>query len=406
LGGTRAFPLSSVSSQLPNVVNGENKDELRESNEKIKNHGDTGDILHPLQALERDIAVVLNNITAAEDTSIHPIIFTMSSLTITRVWDLELWSASTSRMRYIRFIFNLFNSRLMRRIAPQLLACITWSIVCVSVITTRVKKATTHFVPLTSLSLVSTFIAFLLTVRSNQSLDRLGEARQLWGRLFIVTRDTAQMIAAYIYPKDKKLGLKAARHMSIFAWLLKDHLRGTNNEDIIRTMLSDSGTDLSFVTSQRKKTAAAIARIRQIVADTAARDLLASAPHRQLERNLNEMNYILGMCERLRGSPIPPVYTSHTSRLLVFYLLCLPLALHGSQASRLVTVLVTSTVSYAMLGLDEISHVLEQPFALMPLHQLNRHMMCDIGDAFVCRPPPLGKSEVTIIEKEPKPSYW
>ena len=80
------------------------------------------------------------------------------------------------------------------------------------------------------------------------------------------------------------------------------------------------------------------------------------------------------MCERLRGSPIPPVYTSHTSRLLVFYLLFLPLALHGSETRKFVTVLVTSTVSYAMLGLDEISHVLEQPFGLMPLHQLSRNI--------------------------------
>ena len=342
-------------------------------------------------------------------------IFTISPLTITRVWDLELWSRSTSRTRYIRFLFNMFNSRLFKRILPQFLTCITWSIVCVSVITNRV---TTQFVPLTSLSLVSTFIGFLLTLRSNQSLGRLGEARQLWGRLFIVARDTAQMLATYIYPKDPKLGLKAARHLSILPWLLKDHLRGTKNEDIIEAMLGGSSsssvgdasrTDLKFVTSHRKKPAAAIARIRQIIADLSARDLLSFAPHRQLEQNLNEMNYILGMCERLRGSPIPPVYTSHTSRLLVFYLLFLPLALHGSETRKFVTVLVTSTVSYAMLGLDEISHVLEQPFGLMPLHQLSRNIMFDIADSFTYQPPSFRKSEefgYPINEDQPKPSYW
>lgn len=125
------------------------------------------------------------------------------------------------------------------------------------------------------------------------------------------------------------------------------------------------------------------------------------------------MNYILGMCERLKGSPIPPVYTSHTSRLLVFYLVFLPLALHGAQMKKLVTVIIASIVSYAMLGLDEISHVLEQPFFLMPLQELSRNMMMDVGDAFVCQPP----SDLSIKQENfvypirddndrLKPSYW
>lgn len=285
-------------------------------------------------------------------------------------------------------------------------------------ITSQIKAvATIHHIPLASLSLVSTFIALLITIRSNQSLGRLAEARELWGRLFITTRDTAQMLVTYVYPKDKKLGLKAARHLSLMAWLLKDRLRDTNRKDIIEAMLSgESEVDVIYLTSQLKKPAAAIARIRQVVADLAARNVLPYAPHQQLEQNLNEMNYILGMCERLRGSPIPPVYTTHTSRLLAFYLIFLPLALHGSRMTKLVSILVTTTVSYAMLGLDEISHILEQPFGLMPLHQLSRNIMSDIADAFVCQPPSFMTSEVKIKDENsdyrlndsemPPPSYW
>ena len=272
--------------------------------------------------------------------------------------------------------------------------------------------------PLASLSLVSTFVGFLITLRTNQSLGRLAEARQLWGRLFIVTRDTAQIVSTYIYPKDNLSGLQIARHLSLFAWLVKDRLRDTNNEQIIQTMLSHSKMDFSYLSKQRKKPAAIIATIRQIVANLSSRNMLPYAPHQQIERNLNEMNYILGMCERLKGSPIPPVYTSHTSRLLVFYLVFLPLALHhGSQLTGIVTVLVTTTVSYAMLGLDEISHVLEQPFRLMPLHELSRNIMLDIADAFVCRPQlqqqkPVVVSSSTVSTSNDlddvisNPSYW
>lgn len=42
-----------------------------------------------------------------------------------------------------------------------------------------------------------------------------------------------------------------------------------------------------------------------------------------------------------------------------------------------------------MLGLDEISHLLEEPFRLMPLYHLSKNSMKDVADAFVCMPPPL-----------------
>ncbi len=248
------------------------------------------------------------------------------------------------------------------------------------------------------------------------------------------------------------LGLMAVRYLSLFSWTVKDRLRDSDRMDIIETMIpsggsnvhvvtstngdgngneieNDSGNDndnaskysyggdLAYLSSQRKRPAAIIARIRQLVAVLAQRNMIPYAPHQQLEQNLNEMNYILGMCERLKGSPIPPVYTSHTSRLLVFYLVFLPLALLGGSSSaqtKLTTVLLTATVSYAMLGLDEISHVLEQPFRLMPLHDLSRNIMMDVADALVCRPPPFGQ-DVNEDENENEdggqldltaPMYW
>jgi len=378
--------------------------------------------MSPLQILEKDVNFFLNNLTIGEDDTIYPSIFGTSNLSMTRVWDLPLWRLSTSRKRYFRYIGNIHKSRLLKRIIPALSFFTAWSILYVSLVTNKIKAISAHYVPLTSLSLVSSFIAFLITLRSNQSLGRLAEARQLWGRLFIVTRDTAQLLVVYVYPKDQKLGLQCARHLLTFPWLLKDRLRNTNCADkIINTMFLSKASDkqqqdLAYITSQRKKPAACILRIRQLVADLASRNVLPYAPHQQIETNLNEMNYILGMCERLKGSPIPPLYTSHASRLLVFYLFFLPMALHGSLMKRNVTVLVTSAVSYAMLGLDEISHVLEQPFGLMPLQEISRNIMLDVADAFICQPPSFVEKPELMKEEHftypynqterPPPSYW
>lgn len=57
--------------------------------------------------------------------------------------------------------------------------------------------------------------------------------------------------------------------------------------------------------------------------------------------------------------------------------------------NNLGTILTTTVVGYAMLGLDEISFLLEEPFRLMPLYHLSKNSMKDCADAFVNMPPPL-----------------
>ena len=118
------------------------------------------------------------------------------------------------------------------------------------------------------------------------------------------------------------------------------------------------------------------------------------------------------ICEAIRATPIPPIYTHHTLRLLVLYLAVLPLALHGEFSNAGVTLLATLAIGFAMLGLDEISHLLEQPFRLMPLYQLSKTSMLDVADAMCCVPPGLNddptSSEIDGERNAPfmKPLYW
>eukprot|EP00978_Attheya_sp_CCMP212_P049505 scaffold673671_cov51-Attheya_sp.AAC.2 len=281
--------------------------------------------------------------------------------------------------------------------------------------------------PLTSLSLVSTFVGLLLTSRSNQGINRLSDGRFAWGRCVRLSRDTANLFVTYVYPKDKELGLLSgkkaisikiqllrlnsaniiyfpsvlnkARLLSTFGFLMKAHLRGKDANDIVSTMLPQK-IDAGYILSQRKKPVAVVFRLRQIVANMAERGLLAVPQHQALENNLHELNHVYGMCERLRGSSIPPVYTSHTSRLLLFYLFFLPIALIGTQLNRVMTVLVSGAVGFAMLGFDEITFILENPFALMPLYQQSKNIMLDVADAFTCQPPHL-KSQFWKIKAKP-----
>lgn len=378
-------------------------------NESLKIPGNGDAVASPksndLKEFEGDVKKVLKEMKAGVDTTVYPKLFacTKSDLSISSVWDLDMWRRHSSRSRYLRHMRQFFTTRLMKRIYPQLLCYIMWSTANIFLVGQKSKNG---MVPLSSLSLVSTFVGFLLTLRSNQGLSRLQEARQLWGRLFIVCRDTSHLLSTYVYSKDERLGLQSVRHLTLFPWLLKGLLRGTDETDLVDVVLRN-GNDATFLRSQRKRPAACVARVRRVVADAASLHGLPHAAHHQLEKNLNEMNYILGMSERIKGSPAPPIYTSHTSHLLIFYLAALPVAFQP-HVTNLVNLLVTSALAFAMLGLDEISHLLEQPFQLMPLQELSRNMMLDMSDALVCRPPPSNSDEFVYPynESNTTPEYW
>ena len=183
--------------------------------------------------------------------------------------------------------------------------------------------------------------------------------------------------------------------------------------DVVRTMLPP--VDAEYVLHQRKLPAAILAKLRQGFQQLGAKGKLTTAEEIALDRSIEQLDHALMTNERIRASPIPPLYTSHTSRLLMFYLGFLPLALRQSSLSGIVTFLVSFVVGYTMLGLDEISHLLEMPFRLMPLRQLSKFCMLDVADALLCQPVPLEESlsqlgNQTLPEKpthkQYTPSYW
>lgn len=352
-----------------------------------------------LEQFERDVDFVVNDLRKGPDMTI-PRLYRGKpgrDLVMSNVFNLEMWGRHTSRWRYMRYLLEVPTSRLIRSIYPQMLMLTGWTVVAVLLESGPHPLVQRFKVPLTPLSLISTFVGALITMRSNQGLNRLAEGRVAWGRVIMLVRDTSQLLSEYVFPVNEQLGLFAARHISMFGWLHKCFLREEDDSDIVTAMLPNRA-DSDFILGQRKHQAAAISRLRQIMATLRERNEIPLCAHQAIEFNLLELNRVLGMCERIKGSMIPPVYTSHAGRLLVFYLMFLPLALHGTLSAPL-TVLVTTMVGYSMLGLDEISHTLECPFRLMPLHQQSGNAMMDSMEAFVKRPPPLLEDSTGRREK-------
>jgi len=373
-----------------------------------------------IELFQMDMAKIVHKLRPFPDKTLPAVYLSKHStrLSYTNLWTKDMWEEHSGRMRYVRALLDFHKSRLLRLMAPQLFVLVMWSVLTVSA-GSLMKRflGPLHLgfarfkVPLTPLSILSTLVAALLTLRTNTGLTRLLTGRSTWGRLLSLTRDTAQLLAAYVYPVDPQLGLLSARHLAIFGWLLKTRLRDEKDDDITSAALSEG--DAAYVQSQRKKAVACIQRIRQVVAHLSKNNRINRSAQLALEQNLLEMNHLYGACEGLISSPIPPLYTSNSSRLLVFYLALLPIALDMLNVMSAVgIVLVTAAVGYAMLGMDEITHQLEQPFRVIPMHQLSVNILRDVSDAFVSTPPPLpGVQEVGAVDGDKpaelqKPAYW
>ena len=134
--------------------------------------------------------------------TLHTGVFSLCKLSFSNIYNKEMWDQHTSRMRYVRYLRTWPMSPLLRRILPQFSVLMVWSVVC-----SHFRKRTLLSVPLTPLSLLSTFVAFLLTLRSNQGLDRLSQGRAAFGSVVLYTRDLAHLISTYVFPQDPVLAI-------------------------------------------------------------------------------------------------------------------------------------------------------------------------------------------------------
>jgi predicted membrane chloride channel (bestrophin family) len=343
-----------------------------------------------LELFRKDVRKVLNKLQQTkerEDPSL-PSMYLSHSPSFTMIWGDQEWNRHTSRWRYVRYMLEFPTSRLLKRTLPQLIVLFLWTCMAIPMASKDILFGRMH-IGLTPMSLVSTFVAALLTLRSNQGLSRLNEARNAFSQVIQHTRELGQLIGVSIMPYDSQLGLLAARHVSAFCWSLKGHVRGQASDEIVATLLPNP-VDAQYISNyKRKPPAAIIMRLRQILEHLIVRGKVEKEVQKQIFQTISKLNEALMIAERIRNSPVPPLYTAHTTRLLIFYLFWLPLALHSSIQNALATIVVTMASGYAMLGLDEISHICELPFKFMPLRQLSKMSMVDAADAVTYQPPPL-----------------
>jgi predicted membrane chloride channel (bestrophin family) len=340
----------------------------------------------------------------------------------TRLWNHDIWNFHTLQSphkRYYRHVRKWRFSTTAQKVLPAVLLAGLWSFL-VAMLGVAVghwggtgskdafAKACSGIA--TATSALSAPLALLLTLRTNAALARLQEARQAWGKLVLAARTLSAELRLYIFPYYPRAAVLAARHLAIYGWILKSYMRGEDrNSEVFQAMLDDESR--MWLVRHPRATWGIPLRLRQILAAVAVSSAEQESPDAtngwslqqlqqqhhlaQMEESIAKLESVAGICERILGSPIPPTYSRHLSRILTIWLMAFPLASMAMAVvaslsstvmmARCVPIVVMSTilVSYGLIGLDEIGMEIEHPFPLLPLQQLAGSVQNSVGMQFL-----------------------
>ncbi|EOD08388.1 hypothetical protein EMIHUDRAFT_453109 [Emiliania huxleyi CCMP1516] len=333
-----------------------------------------------------------------------------------RTW--EQYTGQPTAMRWVQTLTTWGRSTIFRAVVPCVASAVGW--------------ATIFLVTPVGLTLQGTAIGLLLVFRTNNSYQRLAEARALWGKAIYLVRELMQGVSTVLDTRrGERLPPSAAsvqlgRYCAAFGWVLKARLReGDEVADVLGAVLPAAEAD--WLASRRNVPVELIGCMRRTVYAEYERGRVPA----HLEDDLRQLDLVVGGCERLlarpsplaaflslnRGlsrarrastrapfaafsfwsrtlsaplgerlfaSPIPPTMSRHVVRSLALWLLTLPVVLVGQLSPPLVLFYVAAT-SYIYVGIEELGVQVEQPFDILPMFQMAHVIASSAEDALVAQ---------------------
>ena len=311
----------------------------------------------------------------------------------TRLFTHDTWSSYTGRPPIIRWLVVTKTwrfSTVLFAVFPISALATLWALAVTSLPAALLPR--TSPVPM---SLMGTALGLLLVFRTNNSYLRLAEARKLWSSLLIHLREIGQGVATALLwdpsgaasAEARDSAARICRYLACIAWELRARLMGgliASDTAVLDALLDPE--EAAFISQQRLKPLALLPFLRHEIHEMVAHGHLAPYSARKLEEEIRSIGYVVGSCERIFSSPLPPTMSRHVIRCLQLWLLGFPFVLAGTMAPPTVAIWVFAT-SYAFVGIDEVGVQVEQPFDILPMNKLCLVAMANLEEAFVNLPP-------------------
>lgn len=260
-------------------------------------------------------------------------------------------------------------SFILRRIRFHLLSNIA---VCGLAIYLHDKYGDKIQIPMTGHNLLGSSLGLLLSYRTNSAYGRFWEARGCWTSTKSTCRNLAVMMRHHIAPQSPKSTERVLKLLAAYPGALMFLCLGgaAKLPDYVQKYLPERSQDymeqpnlpaILILTELQKELHHCKTESR-----TAKWDLVEAAHLNSASHMVDHLMDKMAGCEKILRTPVPWTYSRHTSRFLTLWLGTLPYALVGTMKPWLVVAIVAAA-SYCMLGIEEIGHLIEQPFLGDPL---------------------------------------
>lgn len=204
-------------------------------------------------------------------------------------------------------------------------------------------------------------IGLLLVFRTNTAYDRWWEGRKQLGNLVNTSRNLAIKFQAYLYHENYEGKNEIRQLISAFAWAMKQHLRVHDYSQVDQFL--PKRLHKAFLASGHKPNFIMLELSIQIQT-LLKRGLINGQQLVVLDQDINVLINALGACERIRNTPIPQGYAIHLKRILLIYVVSLPISFLHDLGYWAVPI--AMTVFYTMVGIELVGEEIEDPFGTDP----------------------------------------
>jgi len=298
------------------------------------------------------------------------------------------WATHRSTVRFEKAIKTLFDSGIIRSRYKELLfvggvAALTIAVNCVTagyVDFDNVKQPPiiphlpTFSIPIALFTLTSPTLGLLLVFRTNACYARWDDSRKVWGDIINKCRTLVRQANTFMgdeypgYGDFQDWRRRIAAETSAFTRCLRCFLRGPEDAQNLRAELKNLGfasAEVDGYMNAGNRQCYALQclgnSLRKADMDMRARTIM--------DETISKLCDDVGACERIFKTPIPVIYTRHTSRYVGLWLALLPLAIWSVDPSwnHLITIPSTMLITFFLLGIEELGLQIEEPFSILPI---------------------------------------
>jgi len=266
---------------------------------------------------------------------------------------------------WLNFIFSFHKSDTVRMMWKELVYISALSILIAYVEITFFPEA--YFLKnLTAVySLLGFVISLLLVFRTNTAYDRWWEGRKAWGALVNDSRSLSSKLSALHLTAEEKISF--TRLIPLFVYATKQHLRNQDLKEEASAQLGLNDMELSGHQPLR-----IVQMLRAEVEQLYQKGTVQHMQWFAINNDLDALIDSLGICERIKNTPIPFSYSLFIKKFIFIYVITMPLAF--VPLFGYLSVFISTFVFYALVSMELLAEEIEDPFGIdendLPTDQL------------------------------------